>query len=49
MVLRVLEAAVAAKKRFSVYITESQPDLSGQVSLSWTMHPAVIFKDQTEG
>ncbi|OWK14883.1 EIF2B1 [Cervus elaphus hippelaphus] len=32
VVLRVLEAAVAAKKRFSVYITESQPDLSGQVS-----------------
>ncbi|KFO23513.1 Translation initiation factor eIF-2B subunit alpha [Fukomys damarensis] len=31
VVLRVLEAAVAAKKRFHVYITESQPDLSGQV------------------
>ena len=30
VVLRVLEAAVAAKKRFSVYITESQPDLSGK-------------------
>ncbi|KAM5237713.1 translation initiation factor eIF2B subunit alpha [Ctenodactylus gundi] len=30
VVLRVLEAAVVAKKRFSVYITESQPDLSGQ-------------------
>ncbi|KAG8515011.1 Translation initiation factor eIF-2B subunit alpha, partial [Galemys pyrenaicus] len=27
VVLRVLEAAVKAKKRFSVYITESQPDL----------------------
>lgn len=33
VILRVLEAAVAAKKRFSVYITESQPDLSGQVPL----------------
>lgn len=32
MVLSVLKAAVAAKKRFSVYVTESQPDLSGQVS-----------------
>ncbi|XP_036163257.1 translation initiation factor eIF-2B subunit alpha isoform X3 [Myotis myotis] len=31
VVLRVLEAAVAAKKRFSVYITESQPDLSGYI------------------
>ncbi|XP_049625211.1 translation initiation factor eIF-2B subunit alpha [Suncus etruscus] len=30
VVLSVLKAAVAAKKRFSVYVTESQPDLSGQ-------------------
>lgn len=44
MVLRVLEAAVAAKKRFSVYITESQPDLSGQVSFHLVLGPAVILK-----
>ncbi|KFZ61688.1 Translation initiation factor eIF-2B subunit alpha, partial [Antrostomus carolinensis] len=31
VVLRVLEAAVEAKKRFSVYVTESQPDQAGQV------------------
>ncbi|TEA41377.1 hypothetical protein DBR06_SOUSAS7910051, partial [Sousa chinensis] len=37
VVLRVLEAAVAAKKRFSVYITESQPDLSGQSALPLTV------------
>ncbi|XP_032561739.1 translation initiation factor eIF-2B subunit alpha isoform X1 [Chiroxiphia lanceolata] len=30
VVLRVLEAAVEAKKRFSVYVTESQPDQAGQ-------------------
>ena len=41
VVLRVLEAAVAAKKCFSVYITESQPDLSGQVSFPVVMCPAV--------
>lgn len=29
VVLRVLEAAVEAKKRFSVYVTESQPDEAG--------------------
>lgn len=43
MVLRVLEAAVVAKKRFSVYVTESQPDLSGQVSFHLVMGPAVIL------
>lgn len=37
---------MAAKKRFSVYITESQPDLSGQVSLHWVMCPAVILKSK---
>ncbi|NXG58308.1 EI2BA factor, partial [Hemiprocne comata] len=31
VVLRVLEAAVESKKRFSVYVTESQPDQAGQV------------------
>ncbi|NXN15625.1 EI2BA factor, partial [Indicator maculatus] len=31
VVLRVLEAAIESKKRFSVYVTESQPDQAGQV------------------
>ncbi|KAG8146102.1 putative Translation initiation factor eIF-2B subunit alpha-like protein [Naja naja] len=31
VVLRVLEEAAQAKKRFSVYVTESQPDRAGQV------------------
>ncbi|NXS94094.1 EI2BA factor, partial [Jacana jacana] len=31
VVLRVLEAAVEAKKRFRVYVTESQPDQAGRV------------------
>uniref|UniRef100_A0A8B9Q847 Eukaryotic translation initiation factor 2B subunit alpha n=1 Tax=Apteryx owenii TaxID=8824 RepID=A0A8B9Q847_APTOW len=30
VVLRVLEAAVESKKRFSIYVTESQPDQAGQ-------------------
>nr|XP_021140116.1 translation initiation factor eIF-2B subunit alpha [Columba livia] len=30
VVLRVLQAAVESKKRFSVYVTESQPDQAGQ-------------------
>ncbi|XP_069817025.1 translation initiation factor eIF2B subunit alpha isoform X2 [Dendropsophus ebraccatus] len=30
VVLKVLEEAAAANKRFSVYVTESQPDLSGR-------------------
>ncbi|NXU37151.1 EI2BA factor, partial [Drymodes brunneopygia] len=34
VVLRVLEAAVEAKKRFSVYVTESQPDEAGQVLIN---------------
>ena len=29
VVLRVLEKAAAEKKRFSVYVTESQPDAAG--------------------
>lgn len=36
---------MAAKKRFSVYITESQPDLSGQVSSRWVC-PAAIRAEQ---
>lgn len=35
---------MAAKKRFSVYITESQPDLSGQVPLRAVLCPAVIVE-----
>ncbi|KFV77275.1 Translation initiation factor eIF-2B subunit alpha, partial [Dryobates pubescens] len=31
VVLRVLETAIDSKKRFSVYVTESQPDQAGQV------------------
>ncbi|NXS52200.1 EI2BA factor, partial [Brachypteracias leptosomus] len=34
VVLRVLEAAIESKKRFSVYVTESQPDQAGQVLLN---------------
>ncbi|KFW95904.1 Translation initiation factor eIF-2B subunit alpha, partial [Phalacrocorax carbo] len=34
VVLRVLEAAVESKKRFSVYVTESQPDQAGQVLIT---------------
>ncbi|NWX75450.1 EI2BA factor, partial [Alca torda] len=34
VVLRVLEAAVESKKRFSVYVTESQPDQAGQVVIN---------------
>lgn len=41
VVLRSLGSVVAAKKRFSVYITESRPDLSGQVSFYVVMCPAV--------
>uniref|UniRef100_A0A2K5KE99 Translation initiation factor eIF2B subunit alpha n=1 Tax=Colobus angolensis palliatus TaxID=336983 RepID=A0A2K5KE99_COLAP len=46
VVLRVLEAAVAAKKRFSVYVTESQPDLSGQVPS--VMCPAIIVQSKLQ-
>ncbi|NXH21078.1 EI2BA factor, partial [Bucco capensis] len=34
VVLRVLEAATESKKRFSVYVTESQPDQAGQVFIN---------------
>lgn len=50
VVLRVLEAAVESKKRFRVYVTESQPDEAGQVFInlvfilvnrvSYSYHPA---------
>ncbi|PNJ82038.1 EIF2B1 isoform 1 [Pongo abelii] len=48
VVLRVLEAAVAAKKRFSVYVTESQPDLSGQVPFCSVMCPATILQSKLQ-
>ncbi|NWR76533.1 EI2BA factor, partial [Centropus unirufus] len=41
VVLRVLEAAVEAKKRFSVYVTESQPDQAGQVIIKQKMAKAL--------
>ncbi|NWS95646.1 EI2BA factor, partial [Mionectes macconnelli] len=44
VVLRVLEAAVEAKKRFSVYVTESQPDQAGQKSFLRFKH--VFFNRQ---
>ncbi|NXY25253.1 EI2BA factor, partial [Atrichornis clamosus] len=44
VVLRVLEAAVKSKKRFSVYVTESQPDQAGQKRLLRSKH--VFFNRQ---
>lgn len=35
---------MAAKKRFSVYVTESQPDLSGQVPLRLGVGPAAVTR-----
>uniref|UniRef100_A0A8C8ZL77 Translation initiation factor eIF2B subunit alpha n=1 Tax=Prolemur simus TaxID=1328070 RepID=A0A8C8ZL77_PROSS len=52
VVLRVLEAAVAAKKRFSVYITESRPDLSGQKMANALCHlnvPVTVVLDAAVG
>ncbi|KAF3820603.1 hypothetical protein GH733_005148 [Mirounga leonina] len=52
VVLRVLEAAVVAKKRFSVYITESQPDLSGQKMARALYHlnvPVTVVLDAAVG
>ncbi|ELW65480.1 Translation initiation factor eIF-2B subunit alpha [Tupaia chinensis] len=52
VVLRVLEAAVAAKKRFSVYVTESQPDLSGQKMAKALCHlnvPVTVVLDAAVG
>ncbi|XP_032287184.1 translation initiation factor eIF2B subunit alpha [Halichoerus grypus] len=52
VVLRVLEAAVAAKKRFSVYITESQPDLSGKKMARALYHlnvPVTVVLDAAVG
>ncbi|KAM5190035.1 translation initiation factor eIF2B subunit alpha isoform 2-T2 [Callospermophilus lateralis] len=52
VVLRVLEAAVAAKKRFSVYITESQPDLAGKKMAKALSHlnvPVTVVLDAAVG
>ncbi|MGH0156717.1 UNVERIFIED_CONTAM: hypothetical protein FKN15_032050 [Acipenser sinensis] len=40
VVLRVLEKAAAAKKRFTVFVTESHPDSAGQVHLNTMQHMA---------
>uniref|UniRef100_A0A8C3TDV7 Translation initiation factor eIF2B subunit alpha n=1 Tax=Chelydra serpentina TaxID=8475 RepID=A0A8C3TDV7_CHESE len=52
VVLRVLEAAAASKKRFSVYITESQPDQAGQKmakALSKLNVPVTVILDAAVG
>ncbi|XP_008687021.1 translation initiation factor eIF-2B subunit alpha [Ursus maritimus] len=52
VVLRVLEAAVVAKKRFSVYVTESQPDLSGKKMAKALHHlnvPVTVVLDAAVG
>ncbi|MEE6504148.1 hypothetical protein FKM82_005077, partial [Ascaphus truei] len=52
VVLRVLEEAAAAKKRFSVYVTESQPDLSGKEmaeALRIRKVPATMILDAAVG
>lgn len=42
VVLRVLEKAAGEKKRFSVYVTESQPDSAGWVNTASKMCPRFI-------
>uniref|UniRef100_A0A8D0DZD5 Translation initiation factor eIF2B subunit alpha n=1 Tax=Salvator merianae TaxID=96440 RepID=A0A8D0DZD5_SALMN len=52
VVLRVLEAAAGAKKRFSVYVTESQPDRAGQKmakALSNLGIPVTVILDAAVG
>ncbi|NWR30042.1 EI2BA factor, partial [Tachuris rubrigastra] len=53
VVLRVLEAAVEAKKRFSVYVTESQPDQAGQVLVNLALRklniPVTVILDAAVG
>ncbi|TFK14087.1 Translation initiation factor eIF-2B subunithypothetical protein [Platysternon megacephalum] len=53
VVLRVLEAAAASKKRFSVYITESQPDQAGQVYVNFALSklnvPVTVILDAAVG
>ncbi|MGH0166473.1 UNVERIFIED_CONTAM: hypothetical protein FKN15_005285 [Acipenser sinensis] len=45
VVLRVLEKAAAAKKRFTVFVTESQPDSAGQVHLNTMETPELVSGD----
>ncbi|NXS67750.1 EI2BA factor, partial [Pandion haliaetus] len=53
VVLRVLEAAVESKKRFSVYVTESQPDQAGQVLVNLALRklniPVTVILDAAVG
>ncbi|NXV77353.1 EI2BA factor, partial [Atlantisia rogersi] len=53
VVLRVLEAAVESKKRFSVYVTESQPDQAGQVLINLSLKklniPVIVILDAAVG
>ncbi|KAM4709530.1 translation initiation factor eIF2B subunit alpha [Discoglossus pictus] len=52
VVLRVLEEAAAANKRFSVYVTESQPDVSGKqmaVALRNLNVPVTMILDAAVG
>ncbi|NXH46245.1 EI2BA factor, partial [Dicaeum eximium] len=53
VVLRVLEAAVESKKRFSVYVTESQPDEAGQVFINLALRklniPVTVILDAAVG
>ncbi|NXY07309.1 EI2BA factor, partial [Pteruthius melanotis] len=53
VVLRVLEAAVESKKRFSVYVTESQPDQAGQVFINLVFSllniPVTVILDAAVG
>ncbi|NXB08036.1 EI2BA factor, partial [Cnemophilus loriae] len=53
VVLRVLEAAVESKKRFSVYVTESQPDEAGQQIMAKALRklniPVTVILDAAVG
>nr|XP_020658307.1 translation initiation factor eIF-2B subunit alpha isoform X1 [Pogona vitticeps] len=52
VVLKVLQAAAEAKKRFSVYVTESQPDRAGQKMAGALMKlgiPATVILDAAVG
>ncbi|NXV21174.1 EI2BA factor, partial [Cepphus grylle] len=53
VVLRVLEAAVESKKRFIVYVTESQPDQAGQVLINFSLRklniPVTVILDAAVG
>ncbi|NXR78418.1 EI2BA factor, partial [Pycnonotus jocosus] len=53
VVLRVLEAAVESKKRFDVYVTESQPDEAGQQKMAEALRklniPVTVILDAAVG